>query len=106
MQNSVKLKIADCCKSACMQLVRSFPDCQMTFACRNVDVLHLATNIRYVFECREWVSKSCKNERVLLKPYVQHPPIPHEDWRITEVYPAQVHTAMFIALLLCQVPLL
>ena len=57
---------------------------------RTVDVLHLATNIRYVFDCYEWVNKKCKNERIMLKPWVQHPPVQHQDWRVTEVFPAQV----------------
>jgi len=59
--------------------------------CRNVDMLHLASNIRYVFECHEWLNKKCKNERILMKPWVQYPPTQMQDWRVTEVYPAQVH---------------
>ena len=53
-------------------------------------MLHLSTNIRYVFECNEWLNKKCKNERVLMKPWVQQPPVQSQDWRVTEVYPAQV----------------
>lgn len=54
-------------------------------------MLHLASNIRYVFECHEWLNKKCKNERILMKPWVQYPPTQMQDWRVTEVYPAQVH---------------
>ena len=53
-------------------------------------MLHLASNIRYVFECHEWLNKKCKNERILMKPWVQYPPTQMQDWRVTEVYPAQV----------------
>lgn len=62
----------------------------MRLKCRNVDVLHLATNIRYVFDCNEWLNNKCKNERVLMKPWVQQPPLSSQDWRVTEVFPAQV----------------
>ena len=58
--------------------------------CRSVDILHLASNMRYVFDCHEWVNKKCRNERVLMKPWVQPPPVQPQDWRVTEVYPAQV----------------
>lgn len=53
-------------------------------------MLHLPTNIRYVFDCNEWLDKRCKNERLLAKPWVQQPPVQSQDWRVTEVYPAQV----------------
>ena len=55
-----------------------------------MDVLLLATNLRYVLDCRECVNKNCRNERVLMKPWVQHPPVETQDWRVAEVYPAQV----------------
>lgn len=61
------------------------------FNCRSVEVLHLATNIRYVFDCCDWLNKKCKNERMLMKPWVQRPPLQPRDWRVTEVYPAQVY---------------
>ena len=54
---------------------------------RDVDMLHLATNIRYVFACHNWIDKRCKNQRVLDLELVQPPPVQSQDWRVTQVLP-------------------
>ena len=54
---------------------------------RNVDMLHLATNIRYVFGCHNWIDKRSKHQRVLDLELVQPPPMQPQDWRITQVLP-------------------
>lgn len=55
--------------------------------CRNVDMLHLDTNIRYVFGCHNWIDKQCKYQRTLDLELVQNPPVQRPDWRLTQVTP-------------------
>lgn len=50
-------------------------------------MLHLATNIRYVFGCHNWIDKRCKQQRILDLELVQPPPIQQADWRISQVLP-------------------
>lgn len=50
-------------------------------------MLHLATNIRYVFGCHNWIDKRCKHQRILDLEFVQPPPMQREDWRVTQVLP-------------------
>ena len=53
-------------------------------------MLHLDTNIRYVFGCRNWIDKQCNYQRTLDLELVQHPPVQRPDWRLTQVPPSSL----------------